>query len=68
MQKFIHTVLGSIVDLESINTMAAKVVIIMCSKSGIAHAHAITKKLQTLEIPSMMCICSAHSDEEVQKL
>lgn len=40
--------------------MTAKVILIMGSKSDLAHAQAITKTLQALEIPSVMRVCSAH--------
>jgi phosphoribosylaminoimidazole carboxylase PurE protein len=38
----------------------AKVILIMGSKGDLAHAQAITKTLQALEIPSVMRVCSAH--------
>ncbi|SRR5258708_4877746 len=40
--------------------MTAKVIIIMGSKSDLAHAQAMTKTLKALEIPSVMRVCSAH--------
>jgi len=40
--------------------MTAKVILIMGSKSDLAHAQAITKTLQALDIPSAMRVCSAH--------
>jgi phosphoribosylaminoimidazole carboxylase PurE protein len=40
--------------------MTARVILIMGSKSDLAHAQAITKTLQALEIPSVLRVCSAH--------
>ena len=40
--------------------MTAKVILIMGSKSDLAHAQAITKVLKALEIPSIPRVCSAH--------
>lgn len=40
--------------------MTARVILIMGSKSDLSHAQSITKTLQTLEIPSVMRVCSAH--------
>ncbi len=40
--------------------MTAKIIIIMGSKSDLAHAQTITKTLKALEIPSAMRVCSAH--------
>ena len=40
--------------------MTAKVIIIMGSKSDLAHAQAITKTLKALGISSVMRVCSAH--------
>ena len=40
--------------------MTAKVIIIMGSKSDLAHAQAMTKTLKALEISSVMRVCSAH--------
>jgi 5-(carboxyamino)imidazole ribonucleotide mutase len=40
--------------------MTAKVIIIMGSKSDLAHAQTMTKTLKALEIPSVMRVCSAH--------
>lgn len=40
--------------------MTAHVILIMGSKSDLAHAQAITKTLKTLEISSTMRVCSAH--------
>src|SRR5260370_769260 len=45
---------------DGIITIPAKVVLIMGSKSDLAHAQAITKTLKALEIPSVMRVCSAH--------
>lgn len=40
--------------------MTAKVIMIMGSKGDLAHAQAIKKTLQTLEIPAVLRVCSAH--------
>jgi 5-(carboxyamino)imidazole ribonucleotide mutase len=40
--------------------MPAQIIIIMGSKSDLAHAQAITKTLKTLEISYEMRVCSAH--------
>lgn len=40
--------------------MTANVIIIMGSKSDLAHAQAMTKTLKALEISSVMRVCSAH--------
>lgn len=40
--------------------MTARVILIMGSKSDLAHAQAITKVLKALEIPSVLRVCSAH--------
>lgn len=40
--------------------MTARIIIIMGSKSDLTHAQAITKTLKTLEIPSVLRVCSAH--------
>src|SRR6266849_174034 len=40
--------------------MTARVIIIMGSKGDLAHAQAIRKTLQTLEIPAVMRVCSAN--------
>ncbi len=40
--------------------MTARVIIIMGSKGDLAHAQAIRKTLQALEIPGVMRVCSAH--------
>jgi 5-(carboxyamino)imidazole ribonucleotide mutase len=40
--------------------MSAQVILIMGSKSDLAHAQSITKTLQALQIPSVMRVCSAH--------
>src|SRR5258707_10181880 len=40
--------------------MTAKVIIIMGSKGDLAHAQAISKTLQALEIPGVMRVCWAH--------
>jgi 5-(carboxyamino)imidazole ribonucleotide mutase len=37
-----------------------KVILIMGSKGDLAHAQAITKTLQALDVPSVMRVCSAH--------
>src|SRR5215471_19844976 len=40
--------------------MSSQVIIIMGSKGDLAHAQAVTKTLETLEIGYEMRICSAH--------
>jgi 5-(carboxyamino)imidazole ribonucleotide mutase len=40
--------------------MTAKVILIMGSKSDLAHAQSITKTLKGLEIPAVLRVCSAH--------
>jgi phosphoribosylaminoimidazole carboxylase PurE protein len=40
--------------------MTAQVILIMGSKSDLAHAQTITKTLKALEISSVMRVCSAH--------
>jgi phosphoribosylaminoimidazole carboxylase PurE protein len=40
--------------------MAAQVILIMGSKSDLAHAQAVTKTLRALDIPGVMRVCSAH--------
>ncbi|HEY1351195.1 MAG TPA: AIR carboxylase family protein [Ktedonobacteraceae bacterium] len=40
--------------------MTAQVILIMGSKSDLAHAQAITKTLRALDIPGVMRVCSAH--------
>lgn len=40
--------------------MRAQVILIMGSKSDLAHAQAISKTLRTLDIPAVMRVCSAH--------
>lgn len=40
--------------------MTAQVILIMGSKSDLAHAQAVTKTLRALDIPGVMRVCSAH--------
>jgi 5-(carboxyamino)imidazole ribonucleotide mutase len=40
--------------------MTARVILIMGSKSDLAHAQAIIKTLEALDIPGVMRVCSAH--------